>query len=370
MFAALVDPDVGLCATRARFGHAHVVERVAALAAGRWTTSEIEALAQQFLATDLVVRLSPSADDAGRRRPPEWSTFEHRQLEDRVLADLATLRERTLTDLAAMKIDPRGERLGDDQRAAVDTLCRPGPALRVVLAAAGHGKTALTATAAGIADRQGHPVLALAATNKAVAELRAAGLEASTIARWRLDGARVTGGSVVVLDEVSQVSTRDAAAVLAAVVAAPGAGLWCLGDQDQGRSVAPGGLAVNRLQRDPAERAALADYRRGELTASQGTRATHGWEHSADTPDATREALAQALVADIGRCGPDQVVALAVSHADCEDLADRIRQRLRAAERPRTSTLDTVRSGRTERSTKGDSHADRHHHAGHRRCRR
>jgi len=43
-----------------------------------------------------------------------------------------------------------------------------------VLAAAGHGKTALTSTAAGIVEAHGREVVALAATNKAVAELRAA----------------------------------------------------------------------------------------------------------------------------------------------------------------------------------------------------
>ena len=30
VFAALIDPDTGMCAKRARFGHAHVVEKVAA----------------------------------------------------------------------------------------------------------------------------------------------------------------------------------------------------------------------------------------------------------------------------------------------------------------------------------------------------
>ena len=218
-----------------------------------------------------------------------------------------------------------------------------------MLAAAGHGKTALTTTAAGIAAAGGRPVLALAATNKAVAELRAAGLEASTIARWRFDATPLPEGAVVVLDEVSQVSTRDAAAVLEAVTTTPGAQLWCLGDQDQGRSVKPGGLAaelarldqageiaaaeltVNRRQIHPAEQGALAAYRTGRLAESQTTRADHGWEHHAPTPTETRDQLAAAAVADLLDHGTHAVAVLAVSHADCEDLADRIRTRLRAA---------------------------------------
>jgi ATP-dependent exoDNAse (exonuclease V) alpha subunit len=238
--------------------------------------------------------------------------------------------------------------LGEDQVQAVRTLSDDGPALRVVLAAAGHGKTALTTTAAGIAEQHGRRVVALAATNKAVAELQTAGLTASTIARWRLDGAQLPDGAVVVVDEVSQVSTRDAAAILNVVIKSSDAQLWCLGDEDQGRSVKPGGLAaelarldqqgevaaaeltVNRRQIDPDEQAALAIYRAGRLAESQDVRRGRGWEHDAAAPAETRDQLACAAIEDMARHGAQQVAVLAVSHVDCEDLADRIRTRLRA----------------------------------------
>lgn len=352
VFAALVDPDTGMCAKKARFGHAHVVERVAALSAGRWTTSEIETLADDFLASEHVVRLA-TPTNTRRRKPPQWSTVEHRALEDRVLVDLDQLRAPTVpgapSALVGQAIEQSAVPLGDDQADAVRLLTGDGPALRTVLAAAGHGKTALTVTAAEIAEATGRPVLALAATNKAVAELRAVGLDASTIARWRLDDTHLPEHAVVVLDEVSQVSTRDAAAILAAVAATPGAQLWCLGDADQGRSVKPGGLAaelarldqagevaaaeltVNRRQLDLAEQEALASYRNGQLADSQTIRADHGWEHHASTPAETRDQLADAAVADLLEYGIHETVVLAVSHADCEDLADRIRNRLRAA---------------------------------------
>ena len=346
VFASLVDPDTGLCATRARFGHAHVVERVAAHSAGRLTVPEIEDLAAEFLRSELVVRLVPSTAP-GQRKPPEWSTLEHRQLEDRVLGDLADLQHRTDPGLHRDDVDAVVARapvgLGDDQHDAVRLLCGPGAGVRVVLAPAGHGKTALTATAVDAMTAAGRPVVALATTNKAVAELRAVGLDASTIARFRLDGAPVAPGSVVIVDEVSQVSTRDAHTVLAAVSGAPGAVLWCLGDDDQGRSVQPGGLAaelrrladhdqvaaaaltVNRRQRDPAEREALAVYRQGDLAESQTIRHAQRWEHDHHTPAATRDALAAAAVSDADQLGAGQVAVLAVSHVDCEDLADRIR---------------------------------------------
>lgn len=346
VFAALVDPETGLCANRARFGHAHVVERVAAVSAGRLTVAEIEDLASEFLRTELVVRLVP-ATAPGQRKPPEWSTLEHRQLEDHVLGALAELGHRSDPGLHPDHVDAAiahgSVGLGADQRAAVRLLCAPGAGLRVVLAPAGHGKTALTATAAQAMTAAGRPVVALASTNKAVAELRAAGLDALTIARFRLDAVPLVAGSVVIIDEVSQVSSRDAHAVLAAVSATPGAVVWCLGDDDQGRPVQPGGLAaelrrladheqvaaaeltVNRRQQDPAEQQALAVYRAGEITESQTIRSTHGWEHDHHTPAATRDALAAAAVADADQYGADQVAVLAVSHADCEDLADRIR---------------------------------------------
>ncbi len=350
-FATLADPEHGLCATRARFGHAHVVERVAAVSGGRLTVAEIEDLATEFLRSELVVRLVPSVAP-GQRKPPEWSTIEHRQIEDQVLARLADLQSRPdpglHTGLVDAAIGRAAVALGDDQRDAVRLLCDQGSGLRVVLAPAGHGKTVLTATAAEAMSDAGRPVVALASTNKAVGELRAAGLAAMTIARFRLDGATLAAGSVVIVDEVSQVSTRDAHAVLAAVSVTPGAVLWCLGDDDQGRPVQPGGLAaelrclaeghqvaaaeltVNRRQQDPAEQRALAAYRAGDITDSQTIRATQGWEHDHHTPAATRDALAAAAVGDADQLGVEQVAVLAVSHADCEDLADRIRS-LRAA---------------------------------------
>ena len=101
-------------------------------------------------------------------------------------------------------------------------LCGAGPALRTVIAPAGFGKTTTVHAAATAASHAGHPVVGLAATNQAAGELRQAGIEAMTIARFALDGARLPAGTVVVLDEVSQVATSDAEIVLAAVAATPG----------------------------------------------------------------------------------------------------------------------------------------------------
>ncbi|MDQ3569257.1 MAG: relaxase domain-containing protein [Actinomycetota bacterium] len=349
---ALLDAETGLCARDARFGEAQVVERIAALGDGRLSVEEVVGHARAFLASEHVVRLTP--DRAGLRSSPQWSTVAHRRLEDRVLAHLETLvgAEGAEVGLEHVRTAVIAEgRLGLDQRRAVAALCGPGPALRVLMGPAGFGKTATVHAAASASLSAGRGILGVATTNQAVSELRAVGIPATTIARLGMDleGHRLASDTTVILDEVSQTSTADAATVLDAVVATPGAQLWCLGDPRQSPPVRAGGLAadldalaidgavpaprlgVNRRQLDALDQEALATLRAGEVTASQAMRTGAGWEQEAATPAATRQAMADAVVADVSRHGADKVVALAVSHGDCEDLADRIRARLAEA---------------------------------------
>jgi hypothetical protein len=345
---ALIEPDEGLCARRARFREAHVVEHIAALGAGRLTTDNVEDLAAAFIGSEHTVPLAERTE----RTSAQYSTVDHLLLERRVLDlldDLSTRRVGAVErDMVERAIADEGPGLGADQAAAVRVLCGAGPAIRSVIAPAGFGKTT-TVHAAATAAGAARPVVGLAATNQAAGELRQAGIEAMTIARFALDGARLPAEAVVVLDEVSQVATADAEIVLAAVAATPGASIWCLGDPHQAQAVRAGGLGAelarlgasgqipapalteNRRQLEPAEQRALARYRSGLVATSQAIRRDHGWEHDLGTPHATREALADAVTADIGVHGPAGVVALAIAHADCEDLADRIRTRLRAA---------------------------------------
>ena len=91
--AALVDPEVGLCSRSARFTKADVVEHICAVSGGRLAVGEITVRADQFVDSDLVVRLTPDTE-TGRRRPPQWSTAAHRVLEDRTLALMDTLAAR------------------------------------------------------------------------------------------------------------------------------------------------------------------------------------------------------------------------------------------------------------------------------------
>jgi hypothetical protein len=143
---------------------------------------------------------------------------------------------------------------------------------------------------------------------------------------------------------VSQLPTREADVLLAAVAACPEGQLWFVGDPQQAQPVGAGGLAnyltadpdrpamvsavltVNRRQADPDERTALVAYRAGDIDASQTLRNQRSWEHSPGNADQARGAMAEAVAADIAQHGPEEVMALAVTHAECEEVADRIRQ--------------------------------------------
>ena len=358
VFAHLTDPEEGLCSRRARFGRAQVAAGIASYGGGTLDAARVDELSDEFLASAHVVRLAPDPAVA-RRRPPQWSLVNHRALEDRVVAQLGTLRDRVDPGMQL----PQGSRgtrfdsLGQDQVQAVAALCGPGPALRALIAPAGYGKTTTLASAAGVASAAGRDVVGLATTNQAVAELRRAGIPAITITRLRAEGGSLGPGTVVILDEVSQVATADAEAVAAAVIAAPGASLWCAGDSAQAQSVRAGGLAVeverlgregaipaptlthNRRQIDEAERTALSAYRAGYVGTSQERRAAGGLEHELESASATKAAMADAVVGDVHTRGADAVAALCATHADAEELADRIRAQLAAAGRIEGSVM-------------------------------
>jgi hypothetical protein len=351
--AALVDEEAGLCGRDARFTEADVVEHVCAVSGGRLTAGQIFEAVGRFLSSELAVRLTSGVEPGRRRCPPQWSTAAHRALEDASVALLDDLAGRVATPVtpaaSASALSGVGG-LGDDQVEAVRALCGQGGSLRAVLAPAGFGKTALARAAAGAAGGDGRRVMAVATTAKAVAELAEAGLDACTLARFRLDLGEggLAPGTVVLLDEISQTPTRDAHTVLAAVAACPDGMLWVLGDARQSQPVAAGGmadeierrvaagtiptgrLAVNRRQLDPVDREALGLLRRGGAAPSQRLRQDQGWEHEHANPGVTREAMAEAVWKSVALHGADQVAAMAVSHADAEDVADRIRARLAA----------------------------------------
>ena len=341
-----MSPELGLCRHDSTFSEAQVVEAVAAWGAGRLSVAQIETLVGVFLDSEHVVRLV--VDDPSGRTPGRWSTVSHRQVEDRVLDCLVRLQQRQVEGLDPTEVDAaiRVGSLGPDQEGAVQVLAGAGAGLRALISPPGYGKTTTLSVAVDAARRSGRTLLALATTNQAVEQLRHVGIPAMTIARFALDRAVLEPGTVLVVDEFSQVPTREADTVLAAISVCQGGQVWLVGDPHQAQPVGAGGLAhwvdrqhrdrtvvaaeltVNRRQADPVERQALVSFRAGQITESQELRDDAGWEHHHDNRDQAMEAMANAVVDDIRTLGAERVAALAVTHAESEDLADHIRSRL------------------------------------------
>jgi conjugative relaxase-like TrwC/TraI family protein len=347
LLARLVDREVGLCAEEAWFTEAQVIQHIAAFGSGQMTSTQIQRAADWFVHSRFVVRLMDR--DPSGRTPARWSTRAHREIEDGVLDHISALQvrptvpldrttlKRTLTDYP---------HLGADQAEVVRVLAGPGGAIRALIAPAGHGKTTTLVAAADAVQRSGRDVVAVATTNQAVAELRRVGLDARTVARFALDGCPFPADRVLIVDELSQLPTVEADILLSAVAHCDRGQLWLVGDPLQSQPVRAGGLAphiadlaergripsatltVNRRQQQERERKALAHYREGNVASSQQLRDTAGLEHHAADPEAARQEMAKAVVDAFSRHGAENVAALAATHADCEDLADRMRDLL------------------------------------------
>ena len=266
-------------------------------------------MTERFLRSDLIVRLTP---DVTRRRPPEWSTVELRAVEDRLLAPpRRACRDRgrtrstpSLVDGAIADRSRSGSVTTRSTRCAV--LCDDGVRVRALVAPAGFGKTTVLHAAAAASEAAGRRVVALAPTHKAVA--RAARRSASTRrpspgSVCRLDTEPLGEGTTVIVDEVSQVGTRDAAAIVEAVavdhrVRRCGSSATLAKREPSRRAVSPSNsnvvpppalsrprawtrTAANRT-RPNATRS--AKFRAGDIAASQTIRRAHGWEHQHSHP--------------------------------------------------------------------------------------
>lgn len=177
-----------------------------------------------------------------------------------------------------------GGRLTAGQRAAIANICDSNAAVKVIVGVAGSGKTtALDAAGAALEDA-GYTVIGTATSGQAA---RTLGREANVASRtvrsllWRLDHGHLTINkrTVVVLDEAAMTADTDLARLLWHLDAT-GATVVFVGDHHQLPAVGPGGTLAptiarhpeivtvmddNVRQADPAERAALAQLRHGNV---------------------------------------------------------------------------------------------------------
>ena len=177
-----------------------------------------------------------------------------------------------------------GRKLTDGQRRATEAIATSGRGLDVVVGVAGSGKTTALEVLRSAFEEEGFRVLGTAISGQAARTLHAeAGVESRTIASliWRLEHRTLTldRGTVLLIDEAGMADDQAMLKPLAAVDVA-GAKAVVIGDHLQLGAVEPGGglealvnrhnpavhvLDENIRQRDPGERAALAQLRSRDI---------------------------------------------------------------------------------------------------------
>jgi hypothetical protein len=333
----------GLTGQHNTFTTRHALAEIAGAFEQGASTGEIRAAVDLYLQHASVVPLG-SIDDEAR--------FTTRGLLacEQAIVDTA---ERRLTEKSGVLpttvwSGPGAEQsLNANQLAAAQTLTGDGQGLSLVQALAGTGKTRLLAALASAYSRHGFDVIGVAPTGRAARELGdAAGIAAVTVHRLLADGdalARLSDRSVVLFDEAGTAPTRPSAALLEAA-ARVGAKVIAVGDAGQLPSVAAGGWFAHvaktiggpglrdvMRQRDPAERAALAEVHDGNPDAYIAlTRERDDLQVHAREADAISTA-----VADWDRAqreyGVTRAVMIARDNATRDRLNDQARQLRTAA---------------------------------------
>lgn len=302
LMARLAGP-YGLTERASTFTRRDVVQRIASeLVTAR--AIEVERLADRFIASKLAVLLvaphsgrdSDVVIGAGHRRirtggTALFSTPELVHIETELMR-WAT-EERRSHSMASSTVVDRAlsghPELSDEQASMVRSVCASTAAVQPVVGRPGSGKTHAAAVCVEALTASGIPVVGCAVSATAAAELEAStalrdrtGRPASTIASLLIDleqrGDHLARGTVLLVDEASMAGTRDLAR-LAGHVRSAGGSITLIGDPDQHDSVDVGGvfrslasrdtgvvhLTDNQRQLDPEDRAAIDEYRRGEI---------------------------------------------------------------------------------------------------------
>lgn len=177
-----------------------------------------------------------------------------------------------------------GRILTTGQFDAVSAVCSSGRSVEIVVGVAGSGKTTALDAATTALEGAGHRVIGTSTSGQAARTLGVeAHIESRTIASllWRLDHDQMAldHRSVVVIDEAAMTADADLLRLVTRVERAE-AKVVLVGDPRQLSAIGPGGAVASLLdrhrellttldqnvrQRDPAERAALAELRHGSV---------------------------------------------------------------------------------------------------------
>lgn len=280
------DALAAVAARTAVFSRADLAAEIAArLPARPLTAAVVRARVKRLTATALddreavrvgVVRSGVTCRESDTR----WTTATQLVVERRILATAVTGLRAGRAVVAAGDVQRHVAAAGLDteQEHAVARLTGDGAQVVTLIAPAGAGKTRTLGAACNAWQAAGHPVVGLAPSARAAAELASAtGGHADTVAKWLHDHhagqagerMRVGAGAVLVVDEASMLATADLAA-LVEVTAGAGAKLVLVGDPAQIGPVERAGGLLPAL----ARRVAAV-----ELTGIH--RFTHPWEAAA-----------------------------------------------------------------------------------------
>jgi conjugative relaxase-like TrwC/TraI family protein len=297
----------GITANEARFDRRAVVRAVAERAGESCSAEAIENLTDAFLARDDVVRLEQSRDTSSaqviRRADgravvvPLGESYSTRAMLATERAAIAGYLEGLHAGAGVVPAEVLGRVLAEErfahlsaeQQRFVEELTSSGRRVQAGLGRAGTGKTTALEAATAAWRAGGYEVLGAAVGgSQAVLLGEQATGESATVAailsRHEAGDGPITSRTIVLVDEASLLSTRDAAALQRAVAERSGAALRLIGDDHQHGAVAAGGffrylverrrdevpeLSTNHRQQgeEMAEvRLALEEYRAGKIT--------------------------------------------------------------------------------------------------------
>jgi len=370
---ALLGPD-GLTADASTFARRDVVRGVAERAPDGATVDWIEEAADRILddarAHDEVVALGQPHDHLVEvLRRTDGTTIPAAPDDDRLTTTDLLATEQQAADRAlarhdaglAMHDEPveaviaARPSLSDEQADMVRRLTTAGHGVAVVVGKAGTGKTFALDAARDAWQRADVTVTGVALAARAATELQdSAGIPSTTLARTlnELDrqdrdgtpGPLRAGRHVLVVDEAGMIGTRQMARLLdhgerrdVKVV--------LVGDTHQLPEIDAGGLfralanrlpnielTTNRRQRESWEVDALDELRTGNVDRAIDAYTEQGRIVTAETAEAVREQLVADWWATRHGLDADGVIMVAVRRADVDDLNQRARARMKAAD--------------------------------------
>lgn len=352
-FRALIDQDVApraivldhheladsLTVSSSSFERIDVLQAVAERATTGAMVDEVETHADDFLASEHVVRL---ADDT--YTTPQMLRLEHGILanaQGRLHGGFGVAEQSTVEAALAQRL-----RLSNEQASMVREVVASGNGVDIVLGAAGSGKTSALECARAAWEGSGAHVIGVALAARAAAELQAqAGIPSRTLDAF-LHGlgdrrTHLPERSVIVVDEAGMVDTRRLGRLLAHADAAR-AKVVLVGDDHQLPEIEAGGafsgllrrlpavvLAENRRQHDPEDRRTLAELRTGNAEAAVKRMISNGRIAFIESVEGACEQMVRDWLA--ARRNGEDAVMLAVRRTDVQELNRLARDQLVAA---------------------------------------